>query len=141
MGPSAEHSLAGIKRLLGGTSAIVSSLGLAIISIVRDYKPTFAVTIASGATASAAIDFRGRAGGGFTTPAAFTGTTISYQVSVDNSTFQTLYDQFGAQVVTAAVTTSRSYALPAELYGWPYVKIVSGSAEGADRTLNVVLAG
>lgn len=141
MGPSAEHSLAGIRKLLSGTAGIVSALGLAVISIVRDYKPTFAITIASGGTASTAIDFRGRAGGGFTTPAAFTGTTISYQVSVDDSTYQTLYDQFGAQVVTAAVSTSRSYALPAELYGWPYFKIVSGSAEGGTRTLNVVLAG
>lgn len=141
MGPSAEHSLAGIKRLLGGTAGIVSSLGLAVISIVRDYKPTFNVTIASGGTASSSIDFRGRAGGGFVVPAAFTGTSITYQVSVDNSNFGALYDQFGAQVVTASVAVSRRYALPAELYGWPYFKIVSGSAEGGDRTIAVVLAG
>lgn len=141
MGPSAEHTLLGIKKLLGGTAGIVSSLGLAVISIVRDYKPTFDVTIASGQTASSAIDFRGRAGGGFRLPSTFTGTTITYQVSVDGNSYGSLYDQFGAQVVTASVAASRRYALPAELYGWPYFKIVSGSAEGADRTIAVVVAG
>jgi hypothetical protein len=71
-------------------------------------------------------------------PAAFTGTTLTFQVSADGSTYQALYDSTGANQVSMAVAASRSYDLPAELASWPYWKIVSGSAEGDARSLTVV---
>lgn len=94
--------------------------------------------ISSGLQPSTAIDSRRGVAYGLQMPAAFTGTTITFQVSIDGSTFQALYDATGATQVSMAVAASRSYDLPAELTAWAMFKIVSGSAEAADRALLVV---
>jgi hypothetical protein len=63
-------------------------------------------------------------------PAAFTGTTLTFQVSADGSTYVPLYDSSGTlQSMTVAV--SCGYSLnPTVFAGWPYLKVVSGSAQG-----------
>lgn len=76
---------------------------------------------------------------GLQMPAAFTGTSITFQVSADDgATYQALYDATGTAQVSVAVAASRSYDLPAELAAWDHFKIVSGSAEGAARALIVI---
>lgn len=97
-------------------------------------------TIANGQTVSDAIDISDTVALGLVMPAAFTGTTLTFQVSADNSTFQALYDSTNTQV-SLTVAVSRSYDLPAELASWPFFKIVSGSAEGGARSLVVVSKG
>jgi hypothetical protein len=96
------------------------------------------LTIANGQTTSDLCNAATASAFGLVLPAAFTGTSITYTVSADGSTFQALYDNTGANQVTTAVTQGRSYDLPAELTAWPYFKLVSGSAEGAARSLVVV---
>lgn len=96
------------------------------------------ITIASGETVSGAFYAADAAHVAVELPATFTGTTLTFQVSTDNTTFQVLRD-FQGNVVTAIVTQGVSYDLPEELVGWHYLKIVSGTAEGAARTLKVVL--
>lgn len=95
------------------------------------------VAIASGQTVSAAVNLKGYRVEGLELPAAFTGTSISFQVSSDGATFQPHYDTANA-LVSMTVAQGRSYSLPASLAAWPYFKIVSGTAEGAARTLVVV---
>lgn len=94
------------------------------------------VTIANGETVSTAFDARGFASFGAILPAAFTGTAMTFQVSNDNTTFTALNNSSGA--VSLTVAQAKAYALPADLKPWRYFKLVSGSAEGADRTITVV---
>lgn len=103
-------------------------------------------TIANGATVSDAL-FMGASpnpdGGlaGFVMPAAFTGASVTFQVSLDDSTYQALYDSANSQI-SITVSASRTYALKQDvrsaLQPWPYVKIVSASAEGGARTIPAI---
>lgn len=93
------------------------------------------LTIANGATTSDAVQGGDVTGYGLQLPAAFTGTTISFTVSADGgTTYQALYDITNT-LVSMTVAQGRSYDLPVELTSWKSWKIVSGSSEGAARTL------
>lgn len=94
------------------------------------------VVIANGGTDSTFFDARGYSAFGLEMPAAFTGTSITFKVSSDNSTFRVLTANTGA-AITLNVATGKSYALPAQLSAWRYFKIVSSNAEAAERTLTV----
>lgn len=98
------------------------------------------LTIANGATKSDAFDNRNCEHAGVVIPAAFTGASISFEVSADGATYQALYDTSDA-LVSQNVTQGRSYDLPNALDGWPFFKIVSASAEGAARSIVVVGKG
>lgn len=95
-------------------------------------------TIASGGTVSSKVDQSNTAIGGFVIPSAFTGTVVSFQVSADDTTYQALSDETGT-AVSVPVSVGRSYAAPAALAPWPFVKFVSGTAEAAARTVVAVL--
>ncbi len=95
-------------------------------------------TIASGQTKTGSIEISGAAFVGLVMPAAFTGTSITFEVSADGTTFQALYDEFNTQV-SVTVAASRTYDLPATLTTYGFMKVVSGSAEGADRSLVIAL--
>lgn len=106
---------------------------------------THTATIASGGTVSNACDLgtldasQGLAG--FVIPATFTGTAITFQVSVDDSTYQALYN--GNTQLSITVAQGRTYSLTgdqrATLFGWRYVKLVSGSAEGGARDIKLLV--
>ena len=102
-------------------------------------KPSTAqVTISSGGTVSSALELGvGRSVLALVTPAALTGTALSFQASVDGSTYNTVTDEGSAYSVTAAASRFISIK-PGLLVGARYIKVVSGSAEGADRTIVVV---
>lgn len=74
-------------------------------------------------------------------PAAFTGTTVTFQGAVANSdTFKDIYDTAG-NLVSVTVAANRCISLASvlnSLMGFGFIKIKSGSAEGADRTIVVV---
>jgi sRNA-binding protein len=96
------------------------------------------VTILNGQTVSGAADLQSGHLLGFALPAAFTGTAITFKVSVDGVTYQDLYNPSN-NAVSITVTQARSYAfthdIAAQVSNWRYLKIVSGSAEGADRDI------
>lgn len=95
------------------------------------------IVIASGQTVSAALDLQGLALTAIQIPAAFTGASITFQGSFDNSTFQAIYNTSNT-AYSITVGTSRTYAInPADFAGFRYIKIVSASAEGAERTIVV----
>ena len=70
-------------------------------------------------------------------PAAFTGTALTFQVS-DGYGFLALYDEYGtAKSITVAA--SRAIMLsPAEFWFTQRMKLVSGTAEAAARTVKLV---
>ena len=105
---------------------------------VQGYQRDQAITIASGATASSAINLRGYAQAGYLIPSAFSGATVTFQVSAENTTYQVLHDSTNT-VITQTVTASKAYALPISCFAFGYVKLISASAEGADRTIIVSL--
>lgn len=98
------------------------------------------VTIASGQTVSSALNFDAYDLGNYFIPASFTGTTIQFQVSYDGTTYVLLYDSTNT-VKSQTVATSRAYDLPTEAAGACYIKLVSGSAEAGDRTINFSVKG
>lgn len=96
-----------------------------------------ACTISSGQTVSNAVDLRGHDMLAFILPAAFTGTTIRFQMS-PTAIDGTYYDCYniGNVAMEATVTQGRAYFIePQDLAGIRFIKLVSGSAEGADRTI------
>ncbi len=96
-----------------------------------------ATTILSGATVSSAVDLRGLDMLAFILPAAFTGTTIAFQMSPTaiDGTYYSCYNTTDA-IMQATVTQGRAYFItPQDLAGIRFIKLVSGSAEGANRTI------
>lgn len=97
---------------------------------------TKTVTIANGQSLSAALDCRDLAAAG-----------LSFQMSLDGSTFVDLFDE-SVELVCSAAAANRSVALnstyPAFI-GARYLKIRSGTAgtpvnQGGERTLTLVFA-
>jgi len=70
-------------------------------------------------------------------PATFTGTTVTFQVSTDGNTYNTLI--YGSGVYTPVVAAARFVALAREAFeAVKFFKIVSGSTEGSTRVIGVV---
>ena len=97
------------------------------------------IVIGTHTTIGIAVDTDGARNLGLVVPSTFDGTTISFQVSVDNATYQALYDITNT-LVQMTIAASRSYDLPGELMAWRYFKIVCGTAQATTDTLFVVTA-
>ena len=97
------------------------------------------VTIPNGDTTSEAVRMDNYVLAGIITPAALTGTAFTFTVSnTFAGTYVPVYDSNGNQVSVAAAVSRALGLSGAEadaLAPWPFVKVVSGSAEGADRSL------
>jgi hypothetical protein len=97
---------------------------------------TATATIASGQTVGAAFYVGAKVPVSLQMPAAFTGATVSFQGSNDGSTYQAI--NIGAAAYSETVTASKNVALDSNiLAGFPFLRIVSASAEGADRSIIV----
>ncbi len=95
-------------------------------------------TIASSGTTSNAIDLQGLLVVQFIMPSALTGTSISFQSSYDNVTFQDVYNDQNAQI-SITVSVNRTYNIePVDFAGCRYLKIISNASEGAERSIGVV---
>jgi hypothetical protein len=96
--------------------------------------------IANGATASNVIDTTGFELVGIAIPSAFTGASISFTAAPSaTGTFQAV-NKDDNTALSITVTASKTYALDPNKYSGlgPYFKIVSASAEAADRTIGLV---
>lgn len=106
---------------------------------------TATATIAINSTTSNSIDLDayGSLEGlvGFVMPAAFTGASISFNVSVDDTTYQALNDSSNA-AVSITVTAGKSYSFKQDvrslLSPWRFIQIVSASSEGAARSITLL---
>ena len=66
-------------------------------------------------------------------PASMTGTTMTVEISFNGTDWKTLTG------VSLTVTSDEALELTsATIFGWPYVRFVSGSAESGDKVLRVV---
>jgi hypothetical protein len=99
------------------------------------------VTIAASGTTSTVFTLDGYAVGGIILPSQFTGTTMTFLVcDTYGGTYVALEDAGGA-TISYTVEAAKAYALPPELFAFPYAKLVSGSSEGAERTIVVTVRG
>ena len=106
---------------------------------------TLAMTIASGASLSAANDLGGLRLFGIVMPAAWTTANLTFQMSPDGgTTWVDMYDANGNEL-TATASTSRFIALDlANFAAVQMVKVRSGTSgtpvnQGGDRTLSLIL--
>lgn len=105
--------------------------------MARNLKLTDTVTIASSGTTSTGLTLQGTVPLAVQTPAALTGTTFTFQASVDGSTWYDLYN--GSTSYSVTVAASRYISLNPDVFeGVKYIRIVSGSAEGASRTIYII---
>lgn len=102
-----------------------------------------AVTIANGGTDSTVLQLGEHTFLALGMPASFTGTTITFKASSsEGGTFTIVKDDAGADVsitVGASRWVALQSAVMAKLAAFRWLKLVSGSAEGAARTIEVVL--
>lgn len=96
-------------------------------------------TIANGGTQSTPICTDGFITGTFSIPAAFTGTAVTVKFgNIKDGTFTAVPDM-GDESNPQTVTTNGTYYLPLFTCSAKYFVLVSGSSEGADRTISVFL--
>lgn len=101
------------------------------------------VTIAESGTKSEAIDTRAHSLTGVELPAALTSTAMTFEASHDpEGTFVAVNDDAG-NAVSLVVAASKVVTPASEdrdaLYGLPFLKIVMGTAEDADREIVLYL--
>ncbi len=107
-----------------------------------NFNPAAPAVIALNGTVSAAIHLGGLVPCGILLPAAFTGVALTFQASVDGITYVVLKSTTSGTSLSYTVAQGTFCAVdPKDFYGVNYLKIVSGSSEGAARTLNVALRG
>lgn len=99
------------------------------------------VKIASGQTASGAIDVSGSKITGLAVPAGFTGTAIRLEGRLEerDGDWFPIHDGAGAQI-TYTVAAGRIVLFdPSLIQGLRYARLVAGTAQGADAILTVFL--
>lgn len=94
------------------------------------------VTIASSGTTSGSVWLDERLLVGIEFPSAFTGATVSFEVSADNTNFVELYS--GGSLVTVTATASKLEKLvPADYAMAKFIRVKSASSEAAERTITL----
>lgn len=99
------------------------------------------ITIASSETTSGAINCNGLVPVAVETPAALTGTSISFTAcTTEGGTYVPIHKEDGsAYAITVSASAARLTALdPKYMRGVRYLKLV-GSSQAADRSLKVLL--
>ncbi len=98
-----------------------------------------AVTILSGQTvASEGVNLSGFTLAGILIPT-MTGTTVTFQGSVDGTNYYAIKDNTGTAISITTGGTAGIYKLnAADFIGITHIKPVSGSAEGADRSVTLI---
>jgi len=103
-------------------------------------------TIAIGGTVSTEVNLEGATEGiAIELPAAFTGIALTFQAArAAGGTYQGVYDDAGA-ALSITVAAGRIVAITGAkldaLRGISFLKLVSGGAEAAERTIYLLLKG
>jgi hypothetical protein len=139
--PATDTATAGHNgRLQRIAQRITSLIGLFDGSALT----TATATIANGASLSGSVDISGKGILRINMPASWTAAVLTFQTSMDNSTFNDLYTAAGTEY-TVQAAASRSIILPpADFAGVKYIKVRSGTSgsavnQGASRDLALVV--
>jgi hypothetical protein len=98
------------------------------------------IDISESTTVSTAVDTDGLLLSGIIFPATMTGTTVTFQVSSTGTggTFKVLKETDGTSVSYTVTADSHVRVDPSGWAGVGAIKVVSGSAEAADRNILLV---
>jgi hypothetical protein len=104
-----------------------------------DVRAQTTAAIASGGTASAEVDLGGTEIVGLVMPSSFTGTAMTFQAATaTGGTFQNVADGAGSDI-SKTVAQGKYIAIDPTLFrGIRFVKVVSGSAEAAGRSVVII---
>lgn len=107
------------------------------------FNPGLSVVIANGLQLSAVIKTGGMALTGIFLPAAFTGTALTFEAcDTVGGTYVPVKSTVSGTALSYTVAQGTYCAIdPKDFQGIPFLKIKSGSAEGAARTLVCTLKG
>ena len=97
------------------------------------------VAISSGNTESDEIDLLGQTICGISFPSALTSTAMTFSVSNGGGTFNAMADGAGTDVSKTIAASKYIVLNPSDFAGVDKLKLVAGSAEGADRSIIVHL--
>lgn len=99
------------------------------------------VQIANAATDSDIIQLPAETIVAVMIPVAHTNATLALHGSIDGTNFYPLKEKDGTAVAITTATSTGFYKLsPSLTDGVPYVKLVSGGAEGAQRNITLLVA-
>jgi len=109
-----------------------------------ELRETVEVTIASGASLSDAADLTGGALVGIIMPAAWTAASLTFQGSVDDSTYNNVYNDSGSEYTVAADASRLIVLDPADFVSARHLKVRAGTSgtpvnQGAARTITLVV--
>lgn len=97
-----------------------------------------AATIAASGTTSAAVDLEGAALCGLFIPSAFTGTAITFQTAPTlTGTYVNVKDGAGNDYSKTVANSQFIPIAPSDMAGVRFLKVVSGSTEGAQRVITL----
>ena len=122
--------------------ALVALMG--IVSAQDRYAPQArSAVIAINTSLSAAVDLTGCTPAALEMPSAWTTAGLSFQGSVDNSTFNNLYDEFGTEITAQAAASRLIRLSPSDWWGIKYIKVRSGTSgtpvtQTSARTIKVI---
>lgn len=102
------------------------------------YRPN--VTIANGQTTSNVADTGGAPLAGIYAPASMTGASLRFQAAITgDGTFSDVRDRFGNNITVTLNAAGSFHSLTDSLlFGADFIRVISSSAEGAERVLTLV---
>lgn len=89
---------------------------------------TKTATIANGASLSDGVLVDGACMVGIVTPSTLTGSVFTFQVSINGTTYNNLYNQTGAEVIVSCGTSRYIQLSPVDFEGFYYVKVRAGTS-------------
>jgi len=116
-------------------------IALATALFAQSRVGTVTATITDGNTVSAEVQLGRMTVTHMLLPASFEGTSVTFDVTLNGSTWYDLYDQDGTEV-SVAVSSSRAILLqPADFIGVLGFRITSSSAQTGDAVVTFVTRG
>ncbi len=127
--------------LVGSNALTNAELRAAPVPVLKGQQSIFDCTIASGQSLSAGVDLGVTRLVGIEIPATFEPSTLTFQASVDNSTWNNIFTS-GETSVTAS-PSRRIVVAPADFYGIRYIRVRGGTSASpttaaADRILKLI---
>jgi hypothetical protein len=110
----------------------------------RGIPTTTTATIANGASLSGAVNLSGFTLIGIDMPASWTAANLTLQASVDNSTWDNVFDQTGTEVTITAAASRFILLNPADFVSVRYLRVRSGTSgtpvnQGGARTITLIV--
>jgi hypothetical protein len=110
----------------------------------RGIPTTTTVTIDNGASLSGAVNLSGFTLIGIDMPASWTAANLTLQASVDNSTWDNVFDSLGTEVTITAAASRFILLNPADFVSVRYLKVRSGTSgtpvnQGGARTITLIV--